>query len=106
MRELKVFKMDDCTWVIAESKDQAMGWYANVCEIETNESDIYEVNYDGLHEDAGYWKEICHLREYFKAPIIGMFKMWHGMFCEWIWFKDAIKSWEGEVPAVIATTEV
>lgn len=103
MEELKVFRMDDYTWVIAESKKQAIEWWNKEFDFHCCDDEVYEVNYDGGYEDAGYWKEVA--MKDFDAPQIGMFKNWHGMFCQFVWFRDAIKSWSGDVPAVIAATE-
>lgn len=103
MKELKVFKMDDCTWVIAESKEQAIEWYSEEFGISAEEMDVYEVSYKGIHEDAGYWGEI-NMSD-FDTPQIGMFHNWQGMFCRFIFFRDVVKSWDGDVPAIIASTE-
>ncbi len=103
-KNLKVFKIDDYSWVIAESKKQAIEWYNKEYGYLLEEDEVYEVNYSSTGEDGGYWDEV-NMSE-FDVPQTGVFKNWNGMFCRLIWFHEAIKSWGEEVPALIATTEV
>ena len=102
MGDLKVFKMDEYSWVIARDKKEAIDWYMKQFGLTLDELDVHEVDYDST--DSGYWGEI-NMSD-FDVPQIGMFKNWHGMFCRWIWYRDAIEDWTGEIPAAIASTEV
>jgi len=105
MKQLKVFKMNECDWVIAESMRQAKLWYAKECGFSRFDmDDAYEcIAEEG--EDSGYWREVNSPDSYFKEPKEGKFHVWNGMFCQWVKFKDAVKDWSGDVPMVIASTE-
>lgn len=99
--ELKIFKMNEYDWVIAKTKEQALNWYNMEFGASGLEDAIHEVNYKS--EDSGFWAE-ASLKD-FDVPKIGMFKNWNGVFCQWIWFRDIVKDWDLDVPAIIASTE-
>lgn len=100
----KVFKMDEHSWVIAENQRQATDWYCHEYGFSEEELDVHLCHPESI--EAGFWIETSEsINNYFKTPRTGTFMFWNGLFCEWVWFRDIVKTWSANVPEILCSTE-
>ncbi len=109
--DLKVFKMDDCSWVCARSKAEAIKWYRNNCD-ECYKEDPEECNLENttlVEVTLGDVVDTINSAE--DREDITIVKLKSGLFKKET-FAQAIKmmtknrSSDNSVPFEIATTEI
>ena len=102
--ELKVYRMDDFSWVAAESEEKAIEWYHNETGTEIEEVDkVCDIDKEGM-----WWVvEAPEGMEYGDEPFIDgvQYGWWEGEPCKYISFREAHKLYNEKMPYIIAQTD-
>lgn len=99
--EMKVFKMNDCDWVVATSKEEAKSWYMNEVGFTAEEVDTDFEREVSLENTMGYELADIPEEERGKFPT----KTYYGIEFASVPFWWVIKQDNITKPCVIASTE-